>query len=116
MSMMDALKALGNPMEMMRKAREMQEKMQQVQAELARQSVTADAGGGLVTAEVNGKMQVVKIRIDKTKFNPADVELLEDVVTAAIAAAQAKAADLMQRHMQKMAADAGMPTGMLPGM
>jgi DNA-binding YbaB/EbfC family protein len=115
MSMMDALKALGNPMEMMRKAREMQEKMQQVQAELARQSVTADAGGGLVTAEVNGKMQVVKIRIDKTKFNPADVELLEDVVTAAIAAAQAKAADLMQRHMQKMAADAGMPPGMLPG-
>jgi DNA-binding YbaB/EbfC family protein len=103
-------------MELMRNAKEMQEKMQQVQEELARQSVTADAGGGLVTAEVNGKMQVVKIRIDKTKFNPADVELLEDLVTAAIAAAQAKAADLMQRHMQKMAADAGLPAGMLPGM
>jgi DNA-binding YbaB/EbfC family protein len=115
MSMMDALKALGNPMELMRKAKEMQAQMQSVQDELARQTVTADAGGGMVTAEVNGKMQLVKIRIDKTKFDPKDVDLLEDVVTAAVAAAQAKASDLMQRHMQKMASDAGLPPGMLPG-
>jgi DNA-binding YbaB/EbfC family protein len=115
MSMFDALKSLGNPMELMRKAREMQEKMKQIQDELAKKQVTADAGGGMVSAVVNGRIEVIKVRIDKTKIDPNDTELLEDVITAAIAAAQAKAADLVRSEMQKMAADAGLPPGMLPG-
>jgi DNA-binding YbaB/EbfC family protein len=113
----DLLAALGNPMDLMRKAREMQDNMQRVQEELAKQTVTADAGGGMVTAVVNGRMEVVKVRIDRSKIDPAaDTEMLEDVITAAIAAAQAKAAAMMQDRMQKMAADAGIPAGMLPGM
>jgi len=115
MSMFDAIKALGNPMELMRKAREMQEKMQQVQEELAKRQVTADAGGGMVSAVVNGRMELVKIRIDKSKIDVNDTEMLEDVITAAVAAAQAKAAAMMQGEMQKMASDAGLPPGMLPG-
>ena len=115
--MFDALKSLGNPMELMRKARELQENMQRVQEELAKQTVTADAGGGMVSAVVNGRLEVVKVRIDRSKVDPAaDTELLEDVITAAIAAAQAKAAALVQDRMRKMAADAGLPAGMLPGM
>ena len=115
--MFDALKSLGNPMELMRKAREMQENMQRVQEELAKQTVTADAGGGMVSAVVNGRLEVVKVRIDRSKVDPAaDTELLEDVITAAIAAAQAKAAALVQDRMRKMAADAGLPAGMVPGM
>jgi DNA-binding YbaB/EbfC family protein len=114
--MFDALKSLGNPMDLMRKAREMQENIQKMQEELAKQTVTADAGGGMVSAVVNGRMEVVKVRIDKTKVDVNDTEMLEDVITAAIAAAQAKAAEMMRSEMQKMAAGAGLPPGLLPGM
>jgi nucleoid-associated protein EbfC len=114
MSMFDALKSLGNPMELMRKAKEMQENMQKMQEELAKKTVSADAGGGMVSAVVNGRMEVVKVRIDKSKIDVNDTEMLEDVITAAIAAAQSKAADMMREEMQKMAAGAGIPPGMLP--
>jgi DNA-binding YbaB/EbfC family protein len=117
MSMFDALKSLGNPMDLMRKAREMQEAMQRTQDELAKQTVTADAGGGMVSAVVNGRMELVKLRIDRAKIDPAaDTELLEDVITAAVAAAQAKAAVMVQERMRRVAADAGLPPGLLPGM
>jgi DNA-binding YbaB/EbfC family protein len=115
MSMFDALKSLGNPMDLMRKAREMQENMQKMQDELARKTVSADAGGGMVSAVVNGRMEVVKVRIDKSKIDVNDTDLLEDVITAAIAAAQAKAAAMARDDMQKVAAEAGLPPGMLPG-
>jgi nucleoid-associated protein EbfC len=116
MSMFDALKSLGNPMDLMKKAREMQENIQKMQEELARKTVTADAGGGMVSAVVNGRMEVIKVRIDKTRIDVNETELLEDVITAAIAAAQAKAAEMMRSEMQKMAAGAGLPPGILPGM
>ena len=113
--MFDALKSLGNPFELMKKAREMQERMQQIQEEMAARQVSADAGGGSVTATVNGKLELIKIRIDKSKIDPANTELLEDVIVSAVSAAQAKAAGMMQEQMQKMAAAAGLPPGLLPG-
>ena len=116
MSMFDALKSLGNPMDLMRKAREMQENMQKMQDEMARKTVSADAGGGMVSAVVNGRLEVIKVRIDKSKIDVNDTELLEDVITAAIAAAQAKASDMMREEMQKLAASTGLLPGMLPGM
>ena len=64
MSMFDALKSLGNPMDLMRKAREMQETMQRVQEDLARETVTADAGAGMVTATVNGNTVQRRIAIE----------------------------------------------------
>ncbi len=116
MSMFDALKSLGNPMDLMRKAQEMQAEMRRMQEELARETVTADAGGGMVSAVVNGRLEVVKVRIDRAKVDPAaDTELLEDVITAAIAAAQAKAGAMVQERMRRMAAEAGLPPGLLPG-
>ena len=117
MSMFDALKSLGSPMDLMRTAQEMQANVQRMQEELAKQTVTADAGGGMVTATVNGRLEVVKVRIDRAKVDPAaDTELLEDVITAAIAAAQAKAAGMTQERMRRMATEAGLPPGMLPGL
>jgi nucleoid-associated protein EbfC len=106
---------LGNPLELMRKARELQDKMQEIQADLARKQVSADAGAGMVTAVVNGRLELVKLKIDKSKIDVNDTDLLEDVITAAVAAAQTKAAEMVRGEMQKMAADAGLPPGMLPG-
>ena len=114
--MMDALKNLGNLPGLMAKAREMQEKMQAAQAELARQQFTADAGAGAVSAIVNGRMELVKIRIDKTKIDPTDTELLEDMTVAAVVSAQAKAAQGIKEHMSKVSGDLGLPPGSIPGL
>lgn len=112
----DLLASLGNPMDLMRKAKEMQDGMARMQEELARKTATADAGGGLVTATANGRMEIVKVRIDRAKVDLNDLEMLEDVIAAACAAAQAKAAGMAQDAMRQMAADAGLPPGLLPGM
>ena len=112
--MFDALKNLGNLPSLMAKAREMQEKMKQMQEDLARRQVSADSGGGMVTAVVNGRMEVVKVRIDKARVDVNDTEMLEDLIVAAINAAQVKAAEMMRDEMQKVAADVGLPPGMLP--
>ena len=112
--MLDGLKNLGNLPGLLSKAREMQEKMKQMQEDLARKQVTADAGAGMVQATVNGRLELVKLRIDKSKIDPNDTEMLEDVIVAAVAAAQSKAADTAKEEMQKMANDLGLPPGMMP--
>ena len=100
--------------QLMSKAREMQDKMKAMQDELAKKQVTAEAAGGMVAATVNGKMELVKIRIDKAKVDLNDIELLEDVIVAAVNAAQARAAETVKQEMTKLSADMGLPPGMLP--
>ena len=112
--MFDSLKNLGSLPGLMAKAREMQEKMQAMQEEMARRQVSAEAAGGMVEATVNGRMELVRVRIDKTKIDPADTEMLEDVIVAAVRAAQQKAAEMMQAEMQKTAGEMGLPPGLLP--
>src|SRR5215470_2537209 len=113
--MFDNLKNLANLPGMLAKAREMQEKMKQMQDELARKQVSADSGGGMITAIVNGRLELVKLRIDKSKVDVNDTEMLEDLIVAAINAAQLKAAEMMKEEMSKMAGDMGLPPGTLPG-
>ena len=69
----------------------------------------------MVQATVNGKMELVKLRIDKSKVDVNDIELLEDVIIAAVSAAQNKAAETMREEMQKRVGDMGLPPGLLPG-
>ena len=99
--------------DLMKKAREMQEQIKTMQEELARRTVTADAGAGMVTATVNGRMELTQLRIDKSKIDPTDTELLEDVILAAVRAAQTRAAEMMRDEMQKKAGEMGLPPGML---
>src|SRR5436190_6569898 len=113
-TMFDNLKNLANLPGMLAKAREMQEKMKAMQDELARKQLSADAGGGMVSAVVNGRLELVKVHIDKTKVDPNDTEMLEDLIVAAVSAAQNKAAQMMKEEMSKMASDIGLPPGMLP--
>ena len=82
---------------------------QQMQEELANQTVTATSGGGMVTVTADGKGQVRQLRIDKTVVDPADVEMLEDLVLAAVGEAQKKAAELAQREMQKLTGGLPLP-------
>ena len=114
--MFDALKNLGNLGELMSKARQMQEQMQKLQEEMGKKTVTADAAGGMVQATVNGRMELTAIKIDKSRIvDPNDTEMLEDVIVAAVSAAQAKAAEMMKTELGKMTGGMGLPPGMLPG-
>lgn len=111
--MFDGLKGLGNLPGLLSKAREMQDKMKAMQEELAKRQVVAEAAGGMVQATVNGRMELVKLRIDKSRIDPNDTEMLEDVIVAAVAAAQNKAAETAKEQMQKMASEIGIPPGMM---
>src|SRR3954465_14267605 len=113
--MFDGIKNIANLPAMMAKAREMQDRMKAMQEELGQRQISADAGGGMVTAIVNGRMDLVKLRIDREKLvDPNDFEMLEDLTVAAVNAAHQKAADMMREEMSKLTSELGLPPGTLP--
>ncbi|MFL5467224.1 MAG: YbaB/EbfC family nucleoid-associated protein [Gemmatimonadaceae bacterium] len=90
-------------------AQQMQARMQQIQAELEKQTVTAAAGGGMVTVEADGKGTVTRVKIDPSVADPKDVEMLEDLVLVAVNEAQKKAADLAKGEMGKLTGGLNLP-------
>lgn len=111
--MFDGLKNLANLPALMSKAREIQDRMKKMQEELGARQVSAESGGGMVTAIVNGRLELIRVRIDRERVDLNDVEMLEDLVTAAVNAAQAKAARMMQEEMGKLTSEIGLPPGLL---
>jgi nucleoid-associated protein EbfC len=93
---------LGDMMKLMQQAQEMQTRMQQLQDELAEATVTGTAGGGMVRVEADGRGQVRSVRVDPSVVDPADVEMLEDLLTVAVTDAQQKAAAHAQAEMAKV--------------
>lgn len=112
--MFDAMKNMGNMAELMRKAQMVQDQLKTLQDQMAQKQVTAEAGDGMVRATVNGKLELIRIQIDKSKIDINDTELLEDVVVAAVSAAQATATARLRQEMARMAQDMGLPPDMLP--
>jgi DNA-binding YbaB/EbfC family protein len=98
-----------NPQKMMKQMQKMQEDMARVQTELQQESVTASAGGGVVTARVSGGLELLEITIDPAAVDPEDVELLQDVVVAAVNEAMRAAQQLAQERL-------GSVTGGLSGL
>ena len=96
---------------LMKQAQKLQEKMAKVQQELATKTVEAAAGGGMVTAVVNGKFELLAIRIEKDVVNPDDVEMLQDLIVAAVNEGIRKAQEMASAEMAK--ATGGMK---IPGM
>lgn len=104
----DVMMKMPNMQGMMKQVQKMQEKMAQVQAELEQKTVVAESGGGMVKVTANGKQQVVEIRIEKEVINPEDVDMLEDLVVAAVNKALDESQKMAQEEMSKATA------GMLP--
>jgi len=95
---------------LMRQAQKLQGDVQRAQEELASMTCDGAAGGGLVTATVNGQFEVVRVKIDKTVVDPSDVGMLEDLVVAAVNAAATKVREMSKEKMAKvMGPMAGMP-------
>ncbi len=99
-------KGLGN---IMKQAQQMQQKMTRLQDELASREVEASAGGGMVTAIVNGRQQLLTLKIEKSVVDPEDVEMLQDLVVAAVNEAIKKSQDMMQAEMGKITGGMNIP-------
>ena len=104
--------AIGDLMGMMKQAKQLQEKMQAVQEEIAAMSVDGVSGGGLVAVTTNGKGDVKSVRIDPSLLKPEEVEILEDLIVAALSDARGKAETLVAEKMQAMTGGLNLPPGM----
>lgn len=112
--MFDSLKNFGQLTQLMGKAQKLQEEMKKMQESLAARRITADAGGGRVTATVNGRMELIEVRIDKERMDVANLDMLQDLVVAAVRGAQFKAAEVVRQEMQRVSNEVGIPPEMLP--
>lgn len=93
----------------MKQAQKMQEKMLKMQEELATKTVEATSGGGMVTAVVNGRSELVALKIERNVVNPDDIEMLQDLITAAVNEGIRKAQDMIQEEMSKITGGLSIP-------
>jgi DNA-binding YbaB/EbfC family protein len=93
------MKGMGN---MMKQAQKLQSKMVRMQEELAAKTVETSAGGGMITVVANGAQQIVSIRIEKEVVDPDDVEMLQDLVLAAVNDALNKSQQMVSSEMSKI--------------
>jgi len=102
---------LGN---MMKQVQQMQAKMAEMQAELENAEIEASAGGGMVKVVVNGKNEIKAITIDPEVVDPADVEMLQDLIVAALNQAREKAQAVQQEQMSGLTGGLNIPGLNLP--
>ena len=92
---------MNNIQQLMQMSQKLQSKMSEIQESLDRKEVSASAGGGMVTVTADGKGNVQKVEIDPTVVDPDDVEMLEDLVLAAVSEAQNRASKVYEEEMKK---------------
>ncbi len=93
----------------MKQAKKIQEKMASMQAELESRTVEATAGGGMVTVVVNGKFEILSLKIDKEVVNPEDVDMLQDLIIAAVNEGIRKAQEMASAEMAKITGGFNIP-------
>jgi DNA-binding YbaB/EbfC family protein len=95
--------------QLMKRAQQMQQKMAELQEQLATRTVEGQSGGGLVTAVVNGKLELVSLRVSPQALESKDIELLEDLIVAAVQEGQKKASAMAQQAMGEIAGGLSLP-------
>jgi len=100
------MKGMGN---MMKQAQKLQSKMLKLQEDLAEKTVEATAGGGMIKVVATGKQQVLSIQIEKEVVDPDDVEMLQDLILAAVNDALAKAQEMVSGEMSKLTGGMNIP-------
>jgi nucleoid-associated protein EbfC len=94
---------------MMKQAQDMQKRMAQVQDDLKSRVVEGSAGGGMVTAQATGKLELVALKIDPEVVDPDDVDMLQDLIIAAVSQAMQKAHELADAEMAKVTGGLSLP-------
>ncbi len=102
-----------NPMQQIKV---LQEKMAKIQEELATKTVESSAGGGMVTAVMNGRQELVSLKLEPQIVDPGDIEMLQDLIVAAVNDALRKAQELAASDMGKLAGGLNIPGLKLPGL
>ena len=97
--MEDIVKGMGN---LVKQAQQMQKKMLKLQEEMARKSVKASVGGGMVAVTANGQSEVLQVKIEPQVVDPDDVEMLEDLIVAGVNEALRKAQEMKTEEMSKL--------------
>ncbi len=100
------MKDLGK---LMKQAQQVQERLAEMQARLAEKTVEASSGGGMVKVVMNGKHEIVSLKIDPEVVNPSDVEMLEDLVIAALNEARTRVDDMIRNEMSAITGGLPMP-------
>jgi hypothetical protein len=100
------MKGMGN---MMKQAQKIQSKMLKLQEEMADKTVEATAGGGMVAVVASGKQQIMSIKIEKEVVDPDDVEMLQDLILAAVNDALSKASEMVSSEMSKLTGGLNIP-------
>jgi nucleoid-associated protein EbfC len=100
------LNNLGN---IMKQAKKMQERMGKLQQELETRTIEAQAGGGMVKVVVNGKFEIVSLQIEKDVVNPEDIEMLQDLIVAAVNEGIRKAQEMASGEMAKITGGLNIP-------
>ena len=100
---------MGNMGGMMKQAQKLQSQMMKLQEELAERTVETSSGGGMVKVVANGKQQVVSIKIEKEVVDPEDVDMLQDLVLAAVNDALTKSQEMVNSEMAKLTGGLSIP-------
>jgi len=103
------VKGLGNIGNLMKQAKQMQEELAAAQAEIAEMRIQASSGGGMVTATVSGKGDLVDLAIEREVVDPEDVEMLADLIIAAVQESQRQAQERAQERLGPLAQGFGLP-------
>jgi hypothetical protein len=100
---------MKNLNEMLKKAKELQKKMEEVDQELSNMQIEGEAGGGLVKAVVSGKLEILSVTISPEAISSGDKEVLEDLIVVAVKDAQEKAKEIVQEKFASMGLAGGFP-------
>lgn len=103
----------ANMQKQMQQMQAMQRKMDEVQAEIDEMETEATSGGGAVTVRVNGKKQIMDIKIEEDVVDPDDVEMLQDLVMTAVNEALRSMEEVSQAKMSELSSSLGIPQGMM---
>lgn len=93
----------------MQQAKDMQQRMSQIQEDLKKKSITGSAGGGMVLVTVNGQGEVLNVTIEKVVIDPSETEMLQDLVVAATNDAMRKAKELSKQEMAQLTGGMNLP-------
>ncbi len=103
------MKGMPNMGNLLKKAQQLQEKMAKLQEELSEKTVETSAGGGMVTVIATGKQEIASIKIDPEVVNQEDIEMLEDLVLAAVNDALFQAKQMVSEEMSKLTGGVNIP-------
>ncbi len=108
------MKGMPNMGQILKQAQQFQEKMMKLQEQVGEKTVEASSGGGMVTVVVNGKQELVSIKIETEVIDPQDPEMLQDLILAAVNEGLARAKEMVNQEMAKLTKGLNLPN--LPGL